>query len=205
MVKNITADDIMLGSMDCYLGLKYLDLYMGDCCDGEYEHNDCNTTAFNPLTKRELVDDHDVTPEVADKLLAYQSGVINNYRTTIIELLGRIDRYNDLRPFLNRKGLDRGILGQYVTFELSHKEMLKEFNPYTHLRNELVGVSISFSLYIAATAFIWNTRSPTISDFISIGLVTLIWMGITITVARSIPGGYRSRRIIYAILRRLDE
>lgn len=90
---------------------------------------------------------------------------------------------------------------QYLASNESHDKLMRDFNPGKHLRNGLVGTIISYAIFLGAVTLGWNTHTPTGFDFISLAMVAFVWLGLTTMVAWELPSEYRTRKIVYSILK----
>lgn len=196
-MKNLTPQDIETGGSECIISFRGL---TPDYENEEYTPVEPSKKEVQPLTAKEIIAEYDVSAAVAEKLVAYQSGMLLAYQDEVARIVGQVDRYNEIKPYVENSKLDKDILSQYVASTMNHKAMLKEFRPSSHLRNGLIGVTLSCTLFLVVTVMGWNANPPTGFDFVSLGIVAFIWLGITITAAWQIPSRYRARKIVYAIL-----
>ena len=156
---------------------------------------------IHPLTAQELIQEYDISLVVADKLLAYQSGLLASYRETIAHMVDCSDRYNQVKSYLNNPKFDKAILAQYVENDWEHASATREFNPRKHLRNGLIGVALSYLLFLTLVVIGWSTIAPSSTvDYISFALIAFIWLGFTTLAAVGLPKKYRARKVIYSIL-----
>ena len=199
-MKKLTIQDIANVYSTVYISFKDLDTYPKDSDDNlsPLEQSERDT---QPLTTQELIKEYDISAEVADKLIDYQSSLLANYRDSISELLSQVDRYNELRPYINNRGIDKSIFLQYLTSVEDLDKLKRDFNPAKQLRNGLIGTTTSYLVFFTSVIVGWNVKPPTtMSDFICLGLVAFIWLGITTGIAWQLPSEYRTRKIIYRIL-----
>ena len=199
-MKKLTIQDIANVYSTVYISFKDLDTYPKDSDDNlsPLEQSERDT---QPLTTQELIKEYDISAEVADKLIDYQSSLLANYRDSISELLSQVDRYNEIRPYINNRGVDKSIFLQYLTSVEDLDKLKRDFNPAKQLRNGLIGTTTSYLVFFTSVIVGWNVKPPTtMSDFICLGLVAFIWLGITTGIAWQLPSEYRTRKIIYRIL-----
>lgn len=199
-MKKPTIQDIANVYSTVYISFKDLDTYPKDSDDNlsPLEQSERDT---QPLTTQELIKEYDISAEVADKLIDYQSSLLANYRDSISELLSQVDRYNEIRPYINNRGIDKSIFLQYLTSVEDLDKLKRDFNPAKQLRNGLIGTTTSYLVFFTSVIVGWNVKPPTtMSDFICLGLVAFIWLGITTGIAWQLPSEYRTRKIIYRIL-----
>lgn len=199
-MKKLTIQDIANVYSTVYISFKDLDTYPKDSDDNlsPLEQSERDT---QPLTTQELIKEYDISAEVADKLIDYQSSLLANYRDSISELLSQVDRYNEIRPYINNRGIDKSIFLQYLTSVEDLDKLKRDFNPAKQLRNGLIGTTTSYLVFFTSVIVGWNVKPPTtMSDFICLGLVAFIWLGITTGIAWQLPAEYRTRKIIYRIL-----
>jgi hypothetical protein len=199
-MKKLTIQDIANVYSTVYISFKDLDTYPKDSDDNlsPLEQSERDT---QPLTTQELIKEYDISAEVADKLIDYQSSLLANYRDSISELLSQVDRYNEIRPYINNRGIDKSIFLQYLTSVEDLDKLKRDFNPAKQLRNGLIGTTTSYLVFFTSVIVGWNVKPPTtMSDFICLGLVAFIWLGITTGIAWQLPSEYRTRKIIYRIL-----
>lgn len=199
-MKKFTIQDIANVYSTVYISFKDLDTYPKDSDDNlsPLEQSERDT---QPLTTQELIKEYDISAEVADKLIDYQSSLLANYRDSISELLSQVDRYNEIRPYINNRGIDKSIFLQYLTSVEDLDKLKRDFNPAKQLRNGLIGTTTSYLVFFTSVIVGWNVKPPTtMSDFICLGLVAFIWLGITTGIAWQLPSEYRTRKIIYRIL-----
>ena len=199
-MKKLTIQDIANVYSTVYISFKDLDTYPKDSDDNlsPLEQSERDT---QPLTTQELIKEYDISAEVADKLIDYQSSLLANYRDSISELLSQVDRYNEIRPYINNRGVDKSIFLQYLTSVEDLDKLKRDFNPAKQLRNGLIGTTTSYLVFFTSVIVGWNVKPPTtMSDFICLGLVAFIWLGITTGIAWQLTSEYRTRKIIYRIL-----
>lgn len=199
-MKKLTIQDIANVYSTVYISFKDLDTYPKDSDDNlsPLEQSERDT---QPLTTQELIKEYDISAEVADKLIDYQSSLLANYRDSISELLSQVDRYNEIRPYINNRGIDKSIFLQYLTSVEDLDKLKRDFNPAKQLRNGLIGTTTSYLVFFTSVIVGWNVKPPTtMSDFICLGLVAFIWLGITTGIAWQLTSEYRTRKIIYRIL-----
>ena len=199
-MKKLTIQDIANVYSTVYISFKDLDTYPEDSDDNlsPLEQSERDT---QPLTTQELIKEYDISAEVADKLIDYQSSLLANYRDSISELLSQVDRYNEIRPYINNRGIDKSIFLQYLTSVEDLDKLKRDYNPAKQLRNGLIGTTTSYLVFFTSVIVGWNVKPPTtMSDFICLGLVAFIWLGITTGIAWQLPSEYRTRKIIYRIL-----
>lgn len=199
-MKKFTIQDIANVYSTVYISFKDLDTYPKDSDDNlsPLEQSERDT---QPLTTQELIKEYDISAEVADKLIDYQSSLLANYRDSISELLSQVDRYNEIRPYINNRGIDKSIFLQYLTSVEDLDKLKRDFNPAKQLRNGLIGTTTSYLVFFTSVIVGWNVKPPTtMSDFICLGLVAFIWLGITTGIAWQLTSEYRTRKIIYRIL-----
>ena len=199
-MKKLTIQDIANVYSTVYISFKDLDTYPKDSDDNlsPLEQSERDT---QPLTTQELIKEYDISAEVADKLIDYQSSLLANYRDSISELLSQVDRYNEIRPYINNRGIDKSIFLQYLTSVEDLDKLKRDYNPAKQLRNGLIGTTTSYLVFFTSVIVGWNVKPPTtMSDFICLGLVAFIWLGITTGIAWQLPSEYRTRKIIYRIL-----
>ena len=199
-MKKLTIQDIANVYSTVYISFKDLDTYPKDSDDNlsPFEQSERDT---QPLTTQELIKEYDISAEVADKLIDYQSSLLANYRDSISELLSQVDRYNEIRPYINNRGIVKSIFLQYLTSVEDLDKLKRDFNPAKQLRNGLIGTTTSYLVFFTSVIVGWNVKPPTtMSDFICLGLVAFIWLGITTGIAWQLPSEYRTRKIIYRIL-----
>ena len=200
-MKKLTIQDIANVYSTVYISFKDLDTYPEDSDDNlsPLEQSERDT---QPLTTQELIKEYDISAEVADKLIDYQSSLLANYRDSISELLSQVDRYNEIRPYINNRGIDKSIFLQYLTSVEDLDKLKRDFNPAKQLRNGLIGTTTSYLVFFTSVIVGWNVKPPTtMSDFICLVLVAFIWLGITTGIAWQLPSEYRTRKIVYRILK----
>ena len=153
------------------------------------------------MTAREIIKKYNVSAEVAQKLVDYQESILVNYCDAISEFLSKVDRYNEIKPYINNRKLNKKILIQYLESTNSQDRLIKDSTPSRHLINGLIGTLISYSIFITVVTIGWNTQPPSGFDFVSLALVAFIWLGFTSVAAWELPSNYRTRKILHNILK----
>lgn len=167
-----------------------------------FRANDTHQDSGEPLTLQELTRDGRFTESAASKIIAVQSGILSSLRQEIETLSDCTDRYLTIKPSLQQKNLDTALLAEYVYGEFSKVDELKEFNPPTQALKSLAGVLTSCVIFAALTALGLSQHPLTNSlDYFSLGIIAFIWLGFTWLAACNIPRRYRTRKVIYQIIK----
>lgn len=199
-MENINPQDIADGYFIQYISFLGLD----DLPEDEYSSlGSLRPTQrdVGPLTVSDLVKEYSVSIEVAEKLIAYQSNLLDSYKSTVSEFLSKAGRYNEVKPYLNTRGVNKDIFLQYLASNESYARLTHEFNPTRQLGYGLIGVAISYAIFVGAVTIGWSQNPPKeVWDFIFLGLIAFTWLGLTTMAARGLPSSYRTRKIIYRIL-----
>jgi hypothetical protein len=198
-MKKFTADDIANVYFQHVLAFKGLEP------NGQEEDEDLllighASKDVELISRQELINDFDISSDVADKLIGYQMNLIASYRNAVTELLRRTDRYVEIKPYLEDRTLSKAIFTEYVTSDWDRDKQLKEFQPMKHLRSGIIGTLMSCGIFILVVSLGWGVHAPVEFDFIWLGLVAFIWLGLTAMIARELPGEYRARKIVWDIL-----
>lgn len=75
-----------------------LDTYPEDHDDDTLLPLEQSQNKTKPLTVQEFIKEYDLPIDVADKLIAYQSSVLTNYRDSVSQFLDQLDRTTKLNP-----------------------------------------------------------------------------------------------------------
>ncbi|HEX3082228.1 MAG TPA: hypothetical protein VHQ86_03160 [Candidatus Saccharimonadia bacterium] len=151
-----------------------------------------------PSTQLPLMTTHDirqkygVSDEVATHLVGFQNEIMADFDAAVESLMSRSERYLEVKPFLGDKKFNKGLLEEYVDQNIS----LKDLNPTNNLYRALGAAAISFVLLALV---IWITRIPHLDlgiDPIGGSILGIIWVGLTLLGAASIPKRYRTRKLL---------
>ena len=201
-MKKLTTQDIANVYFEHYISFRGLDTYPENYDDTSLLPLGQLKRDAKPLTAHELIEEYNISAEVANKLIVFQSILLANYRNSVSEFLSQVDRYNEIKPYINSQGMDKSVFMQYLTSDENRDKLMRDFNPVKQLRNGLIGTMISYIIFFTSVVVGWNVKPPTtMSDFVCLGLVAFIWLGITTGIAWQLPSEYRTRKIVYRVLK----
>ena len=171
---------------------------VGFCYDNDRQEDENESIeGVELITVEEIQSLYNVRKDVADKLYKYQSNYLNTFRQELDDVLIKARRYAQIKKYIRSSKYSAGVFAEYVEFSGDEKKFRKTFHPKRKLLISLFWCGFSFIVYTLVIVF--GVRITSWFDWFSVvavAVISLLWLGSTMTVAAGIPRDYRTRKML---------
>lgn len=140
-----------------------------------------------------------VSDDVARRLVEYQNDIQEEFLLAIERMNRQAGRYLAVKPYFTKKQYDVTMLDNYIYREDSDRDL----NPQNYVLKAVRNVVISFTLLAITILFVRSSTFDVGIDPLGGWILGLIWGGTTLLIMLGIPKGYRTRKLLYSLEKRV--